>query len=152
MLSQHISRENPPWWYVLREPINKELDVDDLIKFGNLRFELLKSFKINEESDENSQRTPFFELINKFYLDIDKSSQSNEQIEIYFLGHWYLRICAACTSRIESWLVESEGDLFEEILNLQSVEEQLQIFRLVAESEKMVTVPKNIKNDFDLPD
>ncbi len=151
MLSQSFSSENPPWWYILRDPMNKELDIDDLIEYGKTRFEMLKNYKINESDSTKGNKFSFYEFLNQFYPGIDINSRQTSNIEIYFLGHWYLRLSAAISNRLESWLVESEGDFFEEILNIHNVEEQLQIFRLVAESEKWVTEPKEIQNEFDIP-
>ena len=151
MFNQSISLKNPPWWYILRDPDNRDLNIDELIQYGKIRFEMLKSFKIDGPEDNNEKKFSFYDFINKFYPSIDTNTNFNKNSEIYFLGHWYLRIGAAISNRIESWLVESEGDLFEEILNIHTVEEQLNIFRLVAESEKWVTEPNEIQNEYDIP-
>jgi DNA primase large subunit len=151
MLSKQMNIENLPWWYILHNPPNKELDLDELAVFGNIRFNMLKDLKISDINFNKDKPFLFLNFINKFYLEIDKNNFKNEQIEIYFLGHWFLRIAASISNRIESWLVESEGDLFEQVLNIHSNDEQLNIFRLIAESEKMVTEPKNIQNNFFIP-
>lgn len=151
MLSQSISSKNPPWWYILRDPLNKELDIEELINYGTTRFEMLKNYKIDELDRSKETKFSFYEFLNKFYPGIDTPSNQNKNVEKYFLGHWYLRLSAAISNRLESWLVESEGDFFEEVLNIHNVDEQLQIFRLVAESEKWVTEPREIQNEYFIP-
>ena len=152
MLSHSISNENPPWWYILRDPINRDLDIDELIEYGIIRFEMLKGYKINDPEQNKTKNFSLYEFINNYYIGIDINSLDNKGIEKYFLGHWYLRIGAAVSNRIESWLVESEGDFFEEILYTHNSDEQLNIFRLVAESEKSVTKTHEIQNEFFIPD
>ena len=152
MLSPKLNTENPPWWFIFRDPTNKELNIEELIKIGFNRFEMLKSFKFEGGLDTKDKKFSLHDFINKFYPSIENRSADNTQTELFFLGHWYLRMGSAVSNRIESWLVESEGDLFEEILSIYSTEEQLNIFRLIAESEKWVTEASELKNNFDIPD
>ncbi len=151
MFSQSINTKNPPWWYILRDPMNRDLNIEELIESGKTRLDMLKSYKINGPEDNKEKKFSFYEFINKYYPEINNNSNLNQAEEMYFLGHWFLRIGAAISNRIESWLVESEGDIFEEILYIHTVDEQLNIFRLIAESEKWVTVPTEIQNDYYIP-
>ena len=149
-MSDLIFFNKPPWWHVLKNPPDKEFEIQELIDSGYKRIGLFKKLKEIENSSTkvNSSNYGIFE---EFYPGILNKQQGDVQEENYFLGHWFLRMASANSNRIESWLIESEGDLFENLYVSLNSNEQISLFRYISESEKMIAETITLQNEIYIP-
>lgn len=140
-----------PWWYILRDPPNNEIEITELIKYGEIRTNFLKEFVKLKPNFSNKNYFLINNLIESFYPNYLDKTLNKETRMRYFLGHWQLRIVSVFSERIKSWIIETEGDLFEIMFNKLDIREKLIIFQILAQSEKKVTYVKIIQNDFFIP-
>jgi DNA primase large subunit len=98
-----------PWLYLttINKPPEITIDIGQWEKYAQLRAKFLSEFQQLRES-KPSQKS-FSELIEKFYGFQPKV----ESFEEMFIGHLFLRLAASLNPRLESWLRETEGDVFE---------------------------------------
>lgn len=88
-----------PEWYILQKPANLEINVKEWSDLAWQRIQLLEEF-IKDPSLAVRTHFPVYD-------------PSLEQMyQNYRIGAYFLRLVAANNRRIESWLIETEGDLF----------------------------------------
>ena len=147
-MSLNLSNElNFPWWFILKDPPNKEIEIEELIDFGRIRIEFLKEFSKLKSDISNKNQYLINNLIESYYPNYSEQSTMDIIREKYFLSHYFLRICSAFSGRIESWILETEGDLFETLFRKINIQEKLTIFQLLAGSEKKVVFVKLLQSD-----
>jgi DNA primase large subunit len=116
-----------PNWYLLQAPPNLEIDVLEWKDLAWNRVQVL----------EKLPHDPSQVVRDSFPL----SDEDLDQIyENYRLGAYLLRLVAATNSRLESWLIESEGDLFERLYydRTESKEQRIEIFQHIFGQENVM--------------
>jgi DNA primase large subunit len=116
-----------PNWFLLQAPPNMDIDVREWKKLAWDRVKLLEQLPHNPSQVVRDYFPTYEENLEKKYED-------------YRLGAYLLRLVAATNSRLESWLIESEGDLFERLYfdRTESIDQKLEIFRQVFENENVL--------------
>jgi DNA primase large subunit len=116
-----------PNWYLLQAPPNLDIDVLAWKKLAWERVQLLEKLPQNP-SQVVRDFFPFHEE------DLDQIYGQ------YRLGAYLLRLVAATNSRLESWLIESEGDLFERLYfdRTDSKEQRTEIFQDIFGDENVL--------------
>ncbi|MHA1330095.1 MAG: hypothetical protein ACTSR2_03355, partial [Candidatus Hodarchaeales archaeon] len=116
-----------PKWFILQAPPNLNIDVKEWKKLAWRRVELLEQLP-NDPSQVVRDNFPYYEdNIDQLYED-------------YRLGAYLLRLVAATNRRLEAWLIESEGDLFEKLyLDRANKEEKQAIFERIFGSENVMS-------------
>ncbi|MHA2176468.1 MAG: hypothetical protein ACXACP_01470 [Candidatus Hodarchaeales archaeon] len=116
-----------PNWFLLQAPPNMDIDVSEWKKLAWNRVKLLEQLPHNPSLVVRDYFPSYEETLEKKY-------------EEYRLGAYLLRLVAATNSRLESWLIESEGDLFERLYfdRTESMDQKLEIFRQVFEKENIM--------------
>ncbi|MHA2111666.1 MAG: hypothetical protein ACXADW_19550, partial [Candidatus Hodarchaeales archaeon] len=109
-----------PKWFLLQTPPNLDIELSDWKKYAWERVKMLEQLPHNPSQVVRDNFPSYVEDLDQIY-------------EKYFLGAYLLRLVAATNSRLESWLIESEGDLFERLYfdRTDSVDQKIEIFRLV---------------------
>lgn len=144
------SNQEYPWWFIIKPPKDKEIEIEALIDHGNKRVQYLVEYSQLKADSKFNNSNLSNQLLDKYFPGLSNNSNETSK-EHFFFGHWFLRISATFSGRIESWLLEIEGDLFETFFNKLGLNEKLEIFQLLAESEKKVTYAKVIQNDIFIP-
>ena len=89
-----------PNWFILQAPPNLEIDIRLWKQLAMNRVKMLESLTKNPSQVIRDNFPDYDEEIERIYDD-------------YRLGAYLLRLVAATNRRLEAWLIESEGDLFE---------------------------------------
>lgn len=116
-----------PNWFILQAPPNLEIDIDIWKKLAMNRVHLL----------ENLSKNPS-QIIRDNFPDHDETI--NQIYDEYRLGAYLLRLVAATNRRLEAWLIESEGDLFEHLYHdrTESRTEKIMIFNKLFGEENVM--------------
>ncbi|UCE13599.1 MAG: hypothetical protein JSV04_00125 [Candidatus Heimdallarchaeota archaeon] len=128
---QEFDDNNPgsiPDWFILQSPPNLEIDIDQWKKLAWERVKLLEALPQDSSQVIRDHFPTYDENLSKLYED-------------YRLGAYLLRLVAATNRRLEAWLIESEGDLFERLYfdRTDSVDQKTAIL-------KSVFGPSNVMN------
>jgi DNA primase large subunit len=99
------------------------------------------------------------ERINKFvqnkpWFPAEGVNRTNYEREIYeeFAGHGLLRLVAAEDPRVQGWLVEQEGDLFEwRFRKVHTIETKIEVAKYLF-GEKNVLMPRELWGRFEIDD
>lgn len=89
-----------PNWFILQAPPNLEIDIRLWKQLAMNRVKMLESLTKDPSQVIRDNFPDYDEEIDRIYDD-------------YRLGAYLLRLVAATNRRLEAWLIESEGDLFE---------------------------------------
>jgi DNA primase large subunit len=130
-----------PWLYLttINQPPEITIDIAQWEKYGELRAKFLSEFQQLRES-KPSQKA-FTDLIEKFYGYPPKI----ESFEEMFIGHLYLRLAASINPRLESWLRETEGDVFEHFFRqLSTDDDKLNAIQVLLGSPSLADNANNI--------
>ena len=116
-----------PKWFLLQTPPNLDIELSDWKNYAWERVKMLEQLPHNPSQVVRDNFPSYVEDLDQIY-------------EKYFLGAYLLRLVAATNSRLESWLIESEGDLFERLYfdRTDSVDQKIDIFRLVFGEENVL--------------
>ncbi len=116
-----------PNWFLLQAPPNLNIEVQAWRKLAWNRVQLLEKLPNNPSQVVRDFFPSYEEEIDQIYDD-------------FRLGAYLLRLVAATNSRLESWLIEVEGDLFERLYydRTESPEEKLEIYREVFGEENVL--------------
>ena len=105
-------------WFILRSPPEIAIDIEEWCKLGYNRALFLNEFHKGRESQSSIEDLK--KVVEKYtFLPITGTSvpvsqdQLNSIYQNLLIGHFFLRLAASTTPRLESWLRETEGDLFE---------------------------------------
>ena len=126
-----------PNWYLLQAPPNLDIDVLEWKKLAWERVKLLERLPHDPSQVVRDFFPSYEDDLNQIYDD-------------YRLGAYLLRLVAATNSRLESWLIEAEGDLFERLYfdRTETVEQRINIFQHVF-GERNVLGYEEFKNKMD---
>ncbi|MHA1976925.1 MAG: hypothetical protein ACW98I_08515 [Candidatus Hodarchaeales archaeon] len=126
-----------PNWFLLQTPPNLNIDVQSWKKLAWSRVQLLEKLPNNPSQVVRDYFPSYDEDIDQIYDD-------------YRLGAYLLRLVAATNSRLESWLIEVEGDLFERLYydRTESIDQKIEIYRQVF-GEEYVLKYEEFKNSMD---
>jgi DNA primase large subunit len=116
-----------PDWFILQSPPNLEIDVKKWKELAWNRVKLLEELP-KDRSRVVRDHFPLTddELLNQIYYD-------------YRLGAYLLRLVAATNRRLEAWLIETEGDLFEYLYSDRtSGDQKWEIFKNLFGSENVM--------------
>ncbi|MHA2366855.1 MAG: hypothetical protein ACXAC7_23085, partial [Candidatus Hodarchaeales archaeon] len=139
------------WWNILTKPPDKDFKIIDLKEFGLQRVNLLKQIQSQRGDRKMVSRTSISPLINSIYPSLMSSNPLMKDQEIFLLGHLFLRFVASVSRKFESWLIETEGDLFEFFFKDLPISDQLLFAQELLGSEDLI-VQSDIKlNDLQLP-
>jgi len=142
-------------WNVLSPFSDKQILTDiELSEFkiqGFKRLELLKKLQNKQEGRKKIPKSIFYELISEFFPTLMNTTPSNSDLESYFLGHYFLRIAASTSPKLESYLCETEGDLFEQFFSDLPHPAQLSLAQELFGSERLVVQADILSNELDLP-
>ena len=116
-----------PNWYLLQTPPNLDIDVLEWKKLAWERVQLLEKLPHNPSQVVRDFFPSYEEDLDQIYGN-------------YRLGAYLLRLVAATNSRLESWLIEAEGDLFERLYfdRTESSEQRIEIFQHVFGTENVL--------------
>ena len=116
---------------------NKDIDVLEWKKLAWERVKLLERLPHDPSQVVRDFFPSYEDDLNQIYDD-------------YRLGAYLLRLVAATNSRLESWLIEAEGDLFERLYfdRTETVEQRINIFQHVF-GERNVLGYEEFKNKMD---
>ena len=117
-------------WLVLRPAPEITLELEAWSELGRSRARFLSQFQHLRESQgsRSVSSSSFAQLINKFY----SANKLAEDYQNMFAGHLFLRLSATTTPRLEGWLKETEGDVFEQFFrHLPSDDERLEAMRSI---------------------
>ncbi|PWI48946.1 hypothetical protein CEE45_04240 [Candidatus Heimdallarchaeota archaeon B3_Heim] len=116
-----------PNWFLLQAPPNLNIDVKAWKNLAWNRVQLLEKLPNNPSQVIRDYFPSYDEALNQIYED-------------YRLGAYLLRLVAATNSRLESWLIEVEGDLFERLYydRTETIDEKVIIFRQVFGEENVL--------------
>ncbi len=91
-----------PNWFILQSPPNIDIDVNRWKQLAWDRVKLLEQLPQNPSQVVRDHFPTYDDTLSQIYND-------------YRLGAYLLRLVAATNRRLEAWLIESEGDLFERL-------------------------------------
>jgi len=116
-----------PNWFLLQAPPNLNIDVKAWRELAWNRVQLLEKLPNNPSQVIRDYFPTYDEEINQIYED-------------YRLGAYLLRLVAATNNRLESWLIEVEGDLFERLYydRTESIDQKVEIYRHVFGEENVL--------------
>lgn len=116
-----------PNWYILQAPPNLEIDIEIWKQLAMNRVKLL----------ENLPKDPSQVIRDNFP---DHNESIDQIYDDYRLGAYLLRLVAATNRRLEAWLIESEGDLFEHLYHdrTDSRIEKITIFKMLFGEENVM--------------
>lgn len=121
-----------PNWFILKTPPDLNLDIPHWKKFALDRIKLLEALPKNPSR-----------VIHDSFPHHDV--QLHRIYENYLLGAYLLRLVAATNRRLEAWLIESEGDLFQQLYfdRVETPDERVRFFEAMFGSENVMSY-----NDF----
>jgi DNA primase large subunit len=116
-----------PNWFILQAPPNVDLEIDYWKKLAWHRVQLLEQLPHNASLVIRDNFPIFDDALDQIYDD-------------YRLGAYLLRLVAATNRRLEAWLIESEGDLFEQLYydRTDSMEQKIEILETIFGSENVM--------------
>lgn len=116
-----------PNWFVLQAPPNLDIDIDRWKNLAWKRAQLLEQLPNNPSEVVRDNFPTYDDALNEIYND-------------YRLGAYFLRLVAATNSRLEAWLIESEGDLFERLYydRTESIDQKIEIFKTIFGSNNVM--------------
>ncbi|UCG03068.1 MAG: hypothetical protein JSW11_03580 [Candidatus Heimdallarchaeota archaeon] len=116
-----------PDWFILQSPPNLDIDVKQWKNFAWNRVKLL------EQLPQGRSR-----VVRDHFPPTDDDSL-NQIYNDYRLGAYLLRLVAATNRRLEAWLIETEGDLFEYLYSDRTtVNQKWDIFKSLFGSENVM--------------
>ncbi|MFQ5979513.1 MAG: hypothetical protein ACE5OZ_15405 [Candidatus Heimdallarchaeota archaeon] len=119
-----------PQWYVLADPPDTDLDLAQWRRLGDHRRQMLEevSSGVDDAVSKYISRT----------ADIPIGKVSYEDS---FKGHFLLRLLASTSEKLRSWLVETEGDIFDyEFTHEGNLDKKRQILKDVFGSAHVKTL------------
>ncbi|MFW9916323.1 MAG: hypothetical protein ACFFGZ_12020 [Candidatus Thorarchaeota archaeon] len=132
-----------PRWYVLAEPPDIDIDLAQWQRLGHHRSKLL------EESSSSVS-----EAIHK-HIDTRSIAMEGElgfgrvNYEESFKGHLLLRLAAATSDKLKSWLVETEGDIFDYTFSQDNLDRQRAVLKDIFGAEHVRTLLE-FNDEFDV--
>ncbi len=116
-----------PNWFILQPPPNVDLEIEHWKKLAWHRVQLLERLPHNASQVIRDNFPVFDDALDQKYDD-------------YRLGAYLLRLVAATNRRLEAWLIESEGDLFEQLYydRTANMEQKIEIFETLFGSENVM--------------
>ncbi|UCG90254.1 MAG: hypothetical protein JSU57_00580 [Candidatus Heimdallarchaeota archaeon] len=115
-----------PDWFILQSPPDIDIDVSQWKQLAWGRVKLLEQLPQNPSQVIRDHFPLYDDTLNQIYHD-------------YRLGAYLLRLVAATNRRLEAWLIESEGDLFERLyFDRTSLDQKRGIFENLFGSGKVM--------------
>ena len=116
-----------PNWFILQSPPDLDIEIEEWKRLAWDRVQLLEQLPHNRSRVVRDHFPPKDDdTLSKLYKD-------------YRLGAYLLRLVAATNRRLEAWLIESEGDLFEYLYSDRTSKDQKRaIFRGVFHPENVM--------------
>lgn len=116
-----------PNWFILQAPPNVDLEIGQWKKLAWHRVQLLEQLPHNASQVIRDNFPVFDDALDQIYND-------------YRLGAYLLRLVAATNRRLEAWLIESEGDLFEQLYydRTDNMEQKIEILETLFGSENVM--------------
>ncbi|MFX0115064.1 MAG: hypothetical protein ACFFB3_11000 [Candidatus Hodarchaeota archaeon] len=128
-----------PHWYILAEPPDVDLDLAQWRRLGNHRRQMLEEVSSGVEN-----------AISKYISRTSPLPLGKFSYEDSFKGHLLLKLAAATSEKLKSWLIETEGDVFDyEFTHETDIDKKREILRDILGSENVRTLVDFIE-DYDV--
>ncbi|MFX0049656.1 MAG: hypothetical protein ACFE8U_00055 [Candidatus Hermodarchaeota archaeon] len=116
-----------PNWFILKPPPNLDIEIDQWKRMAWERVRLLEQLPHNPSQVIRDNFPTYDDSLNQIY-------------ENYRFGAYLLRLVAATNRRLEAWLIESEGDLFEQFYydRTDTKDQKISIYKKLFGSENVM--------------
>jgi DNA primase large subunit len=116
-----------PNWFILQPPPNLDIDVERWKRLAWERVQLLEQLPHNPSQVIRDNFPTYDDALDQIY-------------DNYRLGAYLLRLVAATNRRLEAWLIESEGDLFEQLYfdRTDSKDQKMAIYKKLFGSDNVM--------------
>ena len=143
-------------WFILRPPPEITIDLEEWSTLGYNRAIFLNEFHKSRESQSSNEVLK--KIVEKYtssptnLVPLSSNDQLSPVYQELLIGHFFLRLAASTTPRLESWLRETEGDLFEYYFRqVENENERLKVLQLLV-GQKNCATASLIINTFHISD
>ncbi|MFW9928782.1 MAG: hypothetical protein ACFFD1_05290 [Candidatus Thorarchaeota archaeon] len=139
MISNYINSYQWLFLTSITSPPAITIPIGEWEKFGEKRAQFLIDFQHYRESDPTLKN--YANVIEKHF----GINPTNDTFNEMYIGHLFLRAAAALNARLESWLKETEGDVFEYFFRqLPNDNDKLKVLQILFGSTSYANTAENV--------